>query len=364
MNAVQPKTEPPVALLAEITHRCPMRCLYCSNPLELERSGAELDTATWIDIIHQAARMGVLQIHFSGGEPTARKDLVPMVQAATQAGLYSNLITSAVLLDRDGVKALADAGLSHAQISFQDVDERGEVIGGLAGAHAKKLQAAELLKEQGIALTSNAVITKHNIDRVQDMVDFAVSLGARRVEVANVQYYGWGLKNRAALIPTPEQMDRCTQVVEAARAKLKGILVIDYVIPDYYAKYPKSCMGGWAKRFLNVSPSGRVMPCHAAETIPHLHFPTVKEQSLSHIWYDSEAFNSYRGTAWMPEPCSSCERKEIDWGGCRCQAMALAGDASAIDPTCERSPHHAQVRAMAEAEAGAGSEALYYRQFG
>lgn len=357
------KAEPPVALLAEITHRCPMRCLYCSNPLELERSNTELDTATWIDIIRQAAELGVLQVHFSGGEPTVRKDLVQLVQAATDAGLYSNLITSAVLLNADSVKALADAGLAHAQISFQDIDHRGEIIGGLAGAHEKKLEAAHLLKAQGIALTSNAVITKFNIDRVQEMLDFAIDLGARRIEVANVQYYGWALKNRAALIPTMAQMDHCTQVVEAARAKLKGVLVIDYVIPDYYAKYPKSCMGGWAKRFLNVTPSGRVVPCHAAETITELNFLNARTSRLGDIWYDSEAFNIYRGTAWMPEACSSCERKEIDWGGCRCQAMALAGDAGAVDPTCEKSPFHAQVRAMAEAESHQEMPPLYYRQF-
>ena len=363
MNAVTPKVEPPMALLAEVTHRCPMRCLYCSNPLELERSAQELDTATWIDTIQQAAALGVLQIHFSGGEPTARKDLPQMVEAATQAGLYSNLITSAVLLDRAMVANLADKGLSHVQISFQDIDQRGEVIGGMPGAHARKLEAASLLKEHGIALTTNAVITRHNIDRVDEMLDFAIGLGARRVEVANVQYYGWALKNRAALIPSPEQLDRCTKIVEEARTRLKGVLVIDYVIPDYYARHPKSCMGGWAKRFLNVTPSGKVVPCHAAETIPNLHFPTVKEMPLADIWYKSEAFSAYRGTAWMPEPCSSCDRREIDWGGCRCQAMALAGDAGAVDPACELSPFHDKIRAMAVAEAEAGSEEFHYRQF-
>jgi PqqA peptide cyclase len=363
MNQVTPPTEPPMALLAEITHRCPMRCLYCSNPLELERAAQELDTATWIDVIGQAAQLGVLQIHFSGGEPTARKDLVPMVEAATKAGIYSNLITSAVLLDQKMVAELAQAGLSHAQISFQDIDERGEIIGGLAGAHAKKIEAARLLSQAGIALTANAVITRHNIDRVQEMIDFAVQLGARRVEVANVQYYGWGLKNRAYLIPSPQQMESCTKVVLENRDKLKGILVIDYVIPDYYAKYPKSCMGGWAKRFVNITPSGQVVPCHAAETIPGLDFANIKTTSLREIWYDSPAFNQYRGTAWMPEPCSSCDRREIDWGGCRCQAMALAGDAGTVDPTCEFSPFHDRIRAMAEDEALADSNEYYYRQF-
>jgi pyrroloquinoline quinone biosynthesis protein E len=331
--------------------------------LELERSALELSTQDWIDVINQAAEIGVLQIHFSGGEPTVRKDLPQLIEAATKAGLYSNLITSAVLLDKDSIKVLADAGLSHAQISFQDIDQRGEIIGGLAGAHKKKLEAAAWLMEAGIALTSNAVVTRHNIDRVQEMIDMAVELGARRVEVANVQYYGWALKNRAALIPSAEQMDECTRIVEAAREKLKGILVIDYVIPDYYAKRPKSCMGGWAKRFVNITPSGRVVPCHAAESITALKFQTVKEAKLGDIWYNSDAFNSYRGTAWMPEPCKSCDRKEIDWGGCRCQAMALAGDAGAVDPACELSPFHDRVRAMAETEALAGSDDFHYRQF-
>jgi len=363
MNAVTPKIEPPLALLAELTHRCPMRCLYCSNPLELERAAQELSTEDWISTIRQAAEMGVLQIHFSGGEPTARKDLPEMVEAATQAGLYSNLITSAVLLDRKLVAILAEKGLSHAQISFQDIDQRGEVVGGMAGAHERKLEAAKLLKEFGIALTANAVITRHNIDRVDEMLDFAIGLGARRIEVANVQYYGWALKNRAALIPSSEQMDRCTDVVLKARERLKGVLVIDYVIPDYYARFPKACMGGWSRRFLNVTPSGTVVPCHAAETIPGLIFPKVNEMRLADIWYQSEAFNKYRGTAWMPEPCSGCERREIDWGGCRCQAMALAGDPGAVDPACERSPFHDRIRAMAEAEAEAASTDTHYRQF-
>ncbi len=369
MTAIQPTTpvrppvEPPLAILAEITHRCPMRCLYCSNPVELERSSQELSTDEWIDIIGQAAAMGVLQIHFSGGEPTARKDLPQLVQAATDAGLYSNLITSAVLLDQPLIQTLAKAGLAHAQISFQDVDQRGEIIGGLPGAHEKKLQAAQWLKDAGIALTVNAVITRHNIDRTQEMIDFAVSLGARRVEVANVQYYGWGLLNRANLIPTREQMDRCTEVVLAARESLKGVLTIDYVIPDYYAKYPKSCMGGWAKRFVNVTPSGRIVPCHAAETIPNLKFQTIREASLSHIWYDSDAFNRYRGTDWMPAECKSCDRKEMDWGGCRCQAMALAGDPDAVDPTCVKSPFHDRIQAIAADEAVSDTMDLHYRQF-
>ena len=268
-----------------------------------------------------------------------------------------------MLLDGQAVEDLARAGLVHAQISFQDIDQRGEIIGGLPGAHDKKLRAAQDIKDAGIALTANAVITRHNIDRTQEMIDFAVSLGAQRVEVANVQYYGWGLKNRANLIPTRAQMDACTEVVLANRERLKGILAIDYVIPDYYAKFPKACMGGWAKRFVNVTPSGRVVPCHAAETIPGLEFATIKEASLRQIWFASDAFNRYRGTEWMPAECGSCERKEMDWGGCRCQAMALAGDADAVDPTCIKSPFHDRILAIAAEVSVEIGHAFYYRQF-
>jgi PqqA peptide cyclase len=353
---------PPFAMLAEVTHRCPMRCVYCSNPLALEPASRELDTDTWRRVLDEAADLGVLQVHFSGGEPLARKDLVQLVDHATRQGLYTNLITSAVLLDSELLARLVDAGLEHVQISFQDtVAAEGDRIGGLADAHRKKLAAARLVTEAGLPLTVNAVVQRHNAGRIVEFIGLAVGLGARRLEVANVQYYGWGLLNRAALMPTREQLDATTAAVEAARAQLAGVLTIDYVIPDYYARMPKACMGGWGRQFLNVDPAGRVLPCHAATTIPGMTFETVHDRGLADIWQNSEAFNRFRGTQWMPEPCASCEYREVDWGGCRCQALALAGDAAATDPVCHKSPRHQEILAMAEAESTAPSDALVYR---
>jgi PqqA peptide cyclase len=354
--------EPPLALLAELTHRCPLRCPYCSNPLELSRASAELDTATWCRVFDEAAALGVLQVHFSGGEPLVRRDLVELVAHAAKAGLYVNLITSGIGLDADRLARLVEAGLEHVQLSLQDSDPAtGDRIAGLPGAQRAKQDAAALVCAAGLPLTVNAVVHRRNLERLDDILDLAVSLGAERLEVAHVQYYGWALANRAALLPSREQLDRATATVEAARVRLAGRLVIDYVVPDYYAHRPKACMGGWARRFLNVTPAGKVLPCHAAETLPSLHFPTVAEASLSEIWYRSAVFARFRGTAWMPEPCRSCERREIDWGGCRCQAFALTGDAARTDPACALSADHALL-AKARREAAAAIPDFIYRQ--
>ena len=354
---------PPLALLAELTHRCPLQCPYCSNPLALERVAGELDTATWRRVLDEAAAMGVLQVHFSGGEPTVRRDLEELVVHAAGLGLYSNLITSAVLLDAARIEALAEAGLDHVQISFQDSEAAGaDRIAHYDGAHARKQTVARLVREAGLALTVNAVMHRQNLDRLEAMIDLALGLEAERLEVAHVQYYGWGLANRAALIPTRDQLDRATAVVEAARARLKGRLVIDYVVPDYYAARPKACMGGWARQFLNVTPVGRVLPCHAAESIAGLAFESVRERPLAEIWRESEAFQRFRGTGWMPEPCSGCDRREIDWGGCRCQAFALAGDAGTVDPACGKSDRHAELVALAERESALPPPAFRYRR--
>ncbi len=356
--------DPPLALLAELTHRCPLRCPYCYNTLELEKAGSELATDAWMRVLDEAAELGIFQVHFSGGEPTARADLVELVSHATRVGLYANLITSGVLLDAGKVDALCRAGLEHVQLSFQDTrGEEGDRVAGYAGAHAKKLAAAQLVREAGLSITLNAVMHRGNIDRLEEVLDLAVQIGARRIEVAQVQYYGWALANRAAFMPTRAQLERATEVAEKASERLKGVLVIDYVVPDYYARYPKACMGGWGRRFLNVTPSGKVLPCHAAETIPGLRFDRVGERSLTDIWQNSEAFRRFRGTEWMPEPCRSCERREVDWGGCRCQALALTGDARNADPACERSPHHAEIAALAEAESGAPPPPFLYRHF-
>ena len=354
--------DPPLALLAELTHRCPLRCPYCSNPLELSRASAELDTATWKRVFTQAAGLGVLQVHFSGGEPLVRRDLAELVRHANEIGLYGNLITSGIHLDAARLKELVEAGLEHVQLSFLDADTvSGDRIAGLAGSQVAKRQVARLVREAGLPLTVNAVVHRQNLDRLGEIIDLAVELGADRLEVAHVQYYGWALHNRAALLPSRRQLDAATATVEAARARLAEIMVIDYVVPDYYAHRPKACMGGWGRRFLNVSPAGRVLPCHAAETLPGFDFPSVNEASLGEIWYGSPAFARFRGTDWMPEPCRSCERREIDWGGCRCQAFALTGDPARTDPACALSPDH-ELLVGARGDAEIAAPEFIYRQ--
>lgn len=356
--------EPPFALLAEVTHRCPLKCPYCSNPLKLDHASDELDTAIWLRVLSEAAAIGCLQVHFSGGEPLVRQDLNQLVAGASAAGLYVNLITSGVLLNADRLARLVEAGLEHAQLSFQDAEEHGaDRIGGYASGHKKKLEAARIVRDAGLPLTLNFVVHRANADRVEDMIALALELDAHRIEIANVQYYGWALTNRAALMPTRAQIDAMTTTVEAARARTKSQLVIDYVVPDYYAMRPKACMGGWGRRFLNVTPSGKVLPCHAAETIPGIVFDSVQEKSLEHIWRHSEAFNRFRGTAWMPEPCRSCERREIDWGGCRCQALAITGDAARADPVCALSPDHGKLARLAEQDSQSGERQWQYRGF-
>jgi pyrroloquinoline quinone biosynthesis protein E len=352
-----------MALLAELTHRCPLQCPYCSNPLELERAGAELDTEEWRRVLGEAAALGCMQVHFSGGEPTVRRDLEDLVACASEAGLYTNLITSGVLLDEERLARLTRAGLEHVQLSFQDAqEENADRIAGFAG-HAKKLEAAGLIRKAGLALTVNFVVHRQNLDRLQAMIDLAVALGAQRSEIAHVQYYGWALKNRAALMPTREELDRATAIVDAARSRFNGVMVIDYVVPDYYAKRPKACMGGWGRRFLNVTPSGKALPCHAAESIAGLLFENIRDRPLAEIWESSDAFNRFRGIDWMPEPCRSCERAEVDWGGCRCQAFALTGDAARTDPVCALSPDRALVEEVLRCESSAPAARFAYRKF-
>jgi pyrroloquinoline quinone biosynthesis protein E len=354
----------PLGLLAELTHRCPLRCPYCSNPLELSRAAAELDTETWARVFREAAALGVLQLHLSGGEPTVRRDLPDLVRHAAQAGLYTNLITSGVMTDAARFDALMQAGLDHVQLSVQDAEEASaDRIGGYAGGHARKLAFAALARAAGLPLTLNAVVHRQNLDRLPALIDLALDLGAQRLEVAHVQYYGWALANRDALLPSLAQLQAATATVEAARARLRGRLVIDYVVPDYHAKRPKACMGGWGRMVLAVSPAGRILPCHAAESLPGLTFPNVRDTSLREAWERAEAFTRFRGTAWMPEPCRSCDRREQDWGGCRCQAFALTGDAAATDPACALSPHHALLD-LAVAEAAEAGEAFTYREIG
>jgi PqqA peptide cyclase len=354
--------DPPMGLLAELTHRCPLQCPYCSNPLELERAGSELDTATWLRVLDEAAALGVLQVHFSGGEPTARKDLPILVRRAAERQLYSNLITSGVLLDAAMMEGLAKAGIDHIQLSFQDVEPgSADRIGGYSGGHRRKLEAAALIQRAGVPLTVNFVVHRQNIARIPEMIAMGTELGAGRIEIAHVQYYGWGLVNRDMLLPDRGQLDFATASVEEARDRLKGRVVIDYVTPDYHAARPKACMGGWARRAINISPAGKALPCHAAESLPGLDFPSVRDTSLAEIWHHSPAFLRFRGTDWMPEPCRSCDRREIDWGGCRCQAFALTGDAARTDPACALAPNHA---VMAQAVAARREGAFTYRRIG
>ncbi len=357
----RPALPRPVGLLAELTHRCPLACPYCSNPVRLEDRGLELATADWARVFAEAAALGVLQLHLSGGEPMARRDIVELVAAARAAGLYSNLITSGIGLDASRLRRLGQAGLDHVQVSIQDVEAASaDRIAGYTGAHERKLALAHAVRQAGLALTINAVVHRANIERVERMVALAVSLGAGRIEVAHAQYYGWALANRAALMPTREQALAAVAALGRIRAQYEGRIVIDAVLPDYYARFPKACVGGWGRHSLNVTPSGRVLPCHAAETIPGLEFWSVRDRALADIWANSPAFNAYRGEDWMAEPCRSCARRTVDFGGCRCQALALLGDAAATDPVCELSPHHLSLGALAERQA-AGDIAYAYR---
>jgi pyrroloquinoline quinone biosynthesis protein E len=341
----------PLGLLAELTHRCPLGCPYCSNPVKLDRRSDELDTATWTRVFSEAAALGVLQVHISGGEPCVRRDIVELVAAAHTAPLYTNLITSGVGVSNETLAALSEAGLDHVQVSIQDSEaSSADHIAGYKGAYARKNALAAEVVRLGLPLTINMVVHRANIDRIDEMVDQALALGASRIEIAHVQYYGWALENRAALMPTGEQVKRAVKAVESLRERHHGRIVIDAVVPDYYARFPKPCVGGWGRRSLNVTPSGRVLPCHAAESIPGLEFWSVREHSLQEIWESSPAFNAFRGTDWMPEPCASCERRDQDFGGCRCQAFLLTGDARATDPVCHLAPNHALVAALASVQ--------------
>ncbi len=353
---------PPLGLIAELTHRCPLQCGYCSNPLALEPRRNELETFEWQRVFDQAAELGVLQLHLTGGEPMARADLDTLVRHAAMAELYVNLITSGMQLDERRMYRLRDAGLDHVQLSFQHVDAtEAERIGGVRGAQARKLEAARVIRASGLPLTANFVIHRQNASHVAQMIDLGASIGASRIEIAHTQYYGWALHNRAALMPDRGQVDAATAAVDAGRTTYAGRIQIDYVTPDYHARRPKACMGGWGRQLLNVSPSGRALPCHAAETIGHLVFPSVRERSLASIWRDDPAFNQFRGTTWMKPPCRDCALREIDWGGCRCQALALLGDAAATDPACDLSPHHG-IMADAVAARGEQSPNLTYRK--
>ncbi len=349
----------PLALIAEVTHRCPLHCVYCSNPLELANTKTELSTEEWTSVFEQCGKLGMLHAHFTGGEPLARTDLTELIAAARAAGLYTNLITSGLGLNEQRLQSLVDAGLDHIQISFQD--SREEAANWIAGAkaHAHKIELSRAIRrqvgEKKIAFTVNLVVHRQNLDHLEEMIAFIEQLSPERVEIAHAQYYGWALANRAALMPTYAQLEKAVAIVAEAEKRLAGKIRIDSVVPDYYAKYPKACMGGWGRRLILINPAGKVLPCHAAEVLPGLTFENVRDKTLEWIWQESSSFQRFRGEEWMPEPCRSCDRRGEDFGGCRCQAFLLAGDATVTDPACSLAPSHGIVEAAVSA-ANSGAE--------
>jgi pyrroloquinoline quinone biosynthesis protein E len=338
----------PFGLLAELTYRCPLACAYCSNPVDLASYGDELTTAEWQRVFAAAQELGVLQLHLSGGEPLLRRDLAELARTACDLGMYSNLVTSALGLSRRRAEELRAAGVDHVQVSVQaDEPTMSDDIAGIP-SFERKVEACRLVKELGWPLTVNVVLHRQNIDRIGAILQLAEELGADRVELANTQYYGWAWRNRAALLPSRSQLEQAEEVVSAARTRLKGRMDVIYVLPDYYSRYPKPCMGGWAQRQLTVAPNGDVLPCPAAQTLP-LPRASVRADSLARIWTEAPLFQAFRGTDWMPEPCRSCDRQETDFGGCRCQAFLLTGDAARTDPVCHLSPDHGIVEAAVRA---------------
>ena len=343
--------ERPYTLIAELTYRCPLRCLYCSNPLDFAARRDAMNTGDWLSVFRQAEELGVLQLNLSGGEPLLRSDLEALVQGARELDLYVNLITSGVPLERARLAALRDAGLSSVQLSIQDTTAEGSLA--IAGRDAleHKLTVARWVKELELPLTVNVVLHRQNLERTAELIALGEALGAERLELANTQYLAWALENRAALLPTREQLSAARAVALREKARLRGKMDVLFVLPDYYSDEPKACMSGWGKRYILVNPEGLALPCHLAHTLTGLHFDNVKERSLADIWEHSEGFRAFRGEEWMSEPCRSCERRSIDFGGCRCQAFHLTGDMTRTDPACALSPDHqlvVQARSAAE----------------
>lgn len=358
MTAAAPR---PYALIAELTYRCPLQCVYCSNPLDLHRRRAELATPDWLRALREAEALGVVQVSFSGGEPLLRDDLEQLVAGARAAGLYVNLATSAVPLQRSRLDDLRAAGVDNVQISIQDVD--AATAKRVCGGHflEQKLHAARWVKDLDLPLTLNVVLHRHNIARVPEFIALAERLGADRLELANAQYQGWALPNRAALLPTRAQIEQARLQAREAAERLKGRMELLFVLPDYYSDTPKPCMGGWGQRFLLIAPDGQVLPCHQAHTLPGLDFANLRDRSLSWIWRESPGFAAFRGDSWMRDPCRSCERRHQDFGGCRCQAFHVAGEAAQTDPSCKLAPTHALVATARDAASADAAPPLRYR---
>ena len=349
----------PLALIAEVTHRCPLHCVYCSNPLQMVGARAEISTGDWLRVFREARDLGILHLHLTGGEPLARVDLEDLVAGAHAAGLYTNLITSGIGLPEPRLAKLVHAGLDHIQLSFQD--SRDQPANWIAGtkAHAHKVVLSEIIRRFPVAFTVNLVVHRQNLDHLEEMIGFVEQLKPDRLEIAHAQYYGWALKNRDTLIPTREQLENCLRTVEAAQERLSGRMRIDCVVPDYYARYPKACMGGWGRRLVLIDPAGQALPCHAAGVIPDMTFDNVREHSLEWIWRQSAAFQRFRGEQWMPEPCRSCDRRVDDFGGCRCQAFLITGDASATDPVCSLAPSYHLIETARVITGSTGGEVLW-----
>ncbi len=355
---------PPLWLLAELTYRCPLQCPYCSNPLDFARSHDELSTAEWIEVFRQAREMGAAQLGFSGGEPLVRQDLVELIAAARGLGYYTNLITSGIGLTEEKIASFADAGLDHIQISFQAADEEvNNLLAGSQKAFAHKLEMARAVKKHGYPMVLNFVTHRHNIDNIDQIIRLCIELEADFVELATCQFYGWAELNRAGLLPSKEQLVRAERITNEWRDKLAAEnhpCKLIFVTPDYYEERPKACMNGWGNLFLDITPDGTALPCHSARQLP-VTFPNVREHSIEYIWRDSFGFNRFRGYDWMPEPCRSCDEKERDFGGCRCQAFMLTGDAANADPVCSKSAHHGKILAARD-QADHGALGLYQLQ--
>lgn len=345
----------PYTLVAELTYKCPLKCLYCSNPVNFHEMQNELSTEQWCKAISEAADLGVVQLHFTGGEPVVRKDLPDLIRHARSRDLYTNLITGGTLLDEQKLRLYRECGLDHIQLSVQDTDRRtAELVAGVR-SYDKKLEIARLIKRMGFPLTLNVCLHRLNIDHVPQLILQAAELGAQRLELANTAYYGWALENRSALMPTRAQFDDLEPLVRDARARYQGTMEIISTKVDYYSDYPKPCMGGWANTYMVIIPTGEVLPCHAAHVIPGLHFDSVRDMPLTTVWEQSQGLNAFRGYDWMQEPCRSCPMKTMDFGGCRCQAYLLTKDAAATDPVCSLSPRHDIIgEAILEAERGDG----------
>ncbi|UCE86078.1 MAG: pyrroloquinoline quinone biosynthesis protein PqqE [Deltaproteobacteria bacterium] len=344
------KAPRPYNLIAELTYRCPLRCVYCSNPLAYREVRDELDASDWLRVFRAAAELGALHVGLTGGEPTLRADLEEIVRGATRYDLYAHLVTAGTTLSAEGLEALRAAGLRSVQLSIQDSKpDASDRIAGSA-SFERKLAFARFVKAQALHLSLNVVLHRHNLERVGELIELARALDADRLELANAQYYGWAHVNRAGLLPTRAQVDDAASVVRAARERFARPEIL-FVLPDFHRARPKPCMGGWGRQNLLVRPDGVALPCHAAAEIPGLEFWSVADRSLRACWEDAPGMNAFRGEAWMREPCRSCADRARDFGGCRCQALLLAGDAAATDPACPLSPHHALVRdARAAAE--------------